>query len=119
MIEAMEEKTDPVLHRETLITALVEGYRAKNHERVGAAIHALWLITDCRDEMIERGDTDPPPFDGIAVMDGRDLLTVRDIWIRKLITAAQLKRRDVFENALKWIDALVSEMRLRGGLVSV
>lgn len=55
-----------------------------------------------------------PNYRGIAGMDPGDLIKVREYYIVRAIKARREKDHDTFDACWDWLDALVSEMRLRG-----
>lgn len=56
-----------------------------------------------------------PNYVAIAGMDNDDLIRVREYYIVRIIAARRAGDADTLRAALEWLDALVSEMRLRGG----
>lgn len=56
-----------------------------------------------------------PNYVAIAGMDPDDLLRVREYYILRIVAAKRHGDADTLAAALDWLDALVSEMRLRGG----
>lgn len=55
-----------------------------------------------------------PNYIAIAGMDRDDLIRVREYYILRIIAAKRTNDSDTLTAALEWLDALVSEMRLRG-----
>ena len=56
-----------------------------------------------------------PNMVAIAGMEGRDILSVREYYIARLLDSRRRQDADTIEVCLDWIVALTSEMRLRGG----
>jgi len=55
-----------------------------------------------------------PNYKAIAAMDGVDLVRVREYYIVRLVSAYRMRDPDTIASGLAWLEALTSEMRMRG-----
>lgn len=59
-----------------------------------------------------------PNFRAIATMHARDLFEAREYYIVRIVSAFRANDADTLNAALEWLNALCSEMMLRGGTPS-